>query len=189
MLATTQDLMVLTVEDFERLPEDGMFEVVNGRAILLPGNDVLHQKICRALFLAFWRQLESLRLGFVLSSVNVFIPIEPGSFFEVKNRVPDLVVCKKEPAVRFEPGNPPEMVIEVLSTRRGNVERTEKLDDYAYAGIGEYWIVNFFDRVFEVYRLEAGEYRLLPRAPGEPLRTVAFPGIEIDPTEIWAALG
>ena len=42
-------------------------------------------------------------------------------------------------------------MIEILTTRRGNVERTEKLDDYARAGTGEYWIVNPFDRSVEVY--------------------------------------
>jgi hypothetical protein len=46
MLATSQDLIILNVEDFERLPEDGIFEVVDGRAVLMAGNDIAHQDVC-----------------------------------------------------------------------------------------------------------------------------------------------
>jgi len=42
MPATAQDLMVFPVADFERLPEDGAFEVVDGRAIPAAGNDAPH---------------------------------------------------------------------------------------------------------------------------------------------------
>jgi len=42
---------------------------------------------------------------------------------------------------------PPELVIEILASRRGNVERTEKHDDQARGGMGEYWIVNPIDRI------------------------------------------
>ncbi|HYM11137.1 MAG TPA: Uma2 family endonuclease, partial [Bryobacterales bacterium] len=89
---------------------------------------------------------------------------------------------------RFEVGQPPELVIEILSTRRGNVERTEKLDDYARAGIGEYWIVNPFDRAIEVYELRQGEYVLRETVSQGSLSPAAFPGLPIDLKEIWAVL-
>ncbi|MBI3694720.1 MAG: Uma2 family endonuclease [Acidobacteria bacterium] len=186
MVTTTQDFKVLTLEDFERLPEDGMFEVVDGRAILFPGGDIPHQKVCMALYEAFRRLLRALGYGYVWPTVNVFIPRPHGALGEVQNRVPDLVVSGHEPAVRFAAGDPPDLVIEVLSTRRGNVERTEKLDDYALAGIGEYWIVDPFDRAVEVYLLEQGEYVLQERQ--HPLHPRAFPSLELDPKDIWAAL-
>ena len=88
---------------------------------------------------------------------------------------------------RFQAGEPPELVVEVLATRRGNVERTEKMDDYARAGIGEYWIVNPLDRVFEVYHLQDGDYVIQP--PSSPVRPRAFPGVDIKPDEIWTAAG
>jgi Uma2 family endonuclease len=91
--------------------------------------------------------------------------------------------------VSFEAGEPPELVIEILPTRRGNVERTEKLDDYARAGIGEYWIVNPFERGVEVYVLRQGEYTLRETAQQGTLSPQAFPGVAIDLKEVWAALG
>ena len=186
MIATTQDLIVRTEADFDRLPEDGFFEVVDGRAILLPANDIPHQQISVALLLAFTRQLNALGIGFVLPQVNVFVPPPERAFGDVQNRVPDLVVSTHKPAKRFRVGAPPELVIEILSTRRGNVERTEKLDDYARAGIGEYWIVIPFTRTMEVYLLRGGDYVL--QETSSPLRPQAFPGVEIDPQEIWAVL-
>jgi Uma2 family endonuclease len=93
--------------------------------------------------------------------------------------VPDIAVSKRQPDRHFEVGAPPELVIEILSTRRGNVERTEKLDDYAPAGIGEYWIVNPCDRVVEVYVLQSAEYRLQQTVIGI-VTPQQFPGVVID---------
>lgn len=123
-----------------------MFEVVDGTAIPLPGYDIEHQQVSFALAKALDRGP-----GFVFQSVNVYIP--PLHVAEFRNRVPDLVVSKHKPEEAFRVGDPPELAIEILSTRRGNVERTEKMDDYSRAGIPEYWIANPFDRVFEVYSL------------------------------------
>ena len=113
------------------------------------------------------------------------LPDSPGVFW---SRVPDLAVSTHKPRRNYSVGHPPELVIEILSTRRGNVERTEKIEDYARAGIGEYWIVNPFERIVEVYLLRDGEYQLTSRDPNDPMRPQAFPGVAIDPRDIWAAL-
>jgi len=186
MIATTQDFMVMTEADFDRLPEDGVFEVVQGRAILLPGNEIPHQKVSLALAEGFRRRLQALGRGHVFQAVNVMVPPPEPWYGEIQNRVPDLVVSTHDPRDNFRPSAPPELVIEILSTRRGNVERTEKMDDYARARIPEYWIINPIDRVFEVYYLSDQDYVLQP--PTTPLRPQAFPGLQIDPQEIWAAL-
>jgi len=188
MIAAMQDVLVRTREDFDRLPEDGLWEVVGGRAILLPANDCEHQDVCTALWMEFRQGLNALGYGYVVPSVNVFIPVLRPGFGEVQNRVPDLVVSKERPHRRFDLGKPPDLVIEILSTCRGNVERTEKIDDYARAGIGEYWIVNPFDRAVEVYVLRDGEYVLRETVGEGALRPAAFPGLEVDLQRIWAVL-
>jgi len=186
MIAAMEDVLVRTREDFERLPEDGHWEVVEGRAILLPGNDIPHQKVSVAFLQAFLRELKALGRGHVYPTVNVFVPPPPGfRLGKVQNRVPDLVVSIHEPAKAFEVGDPPELVIEILSTRRGNVDRTEKLDDYARAGIQEYWIVNPFDRAVEVYLLRDGDYALARTVSQGTLAPQAFPALGIQLDEIW----
>jgi Uma2 family endonuclease len=42
-----------------------------------------------------------------------------------------IAVSRRKPQRYFEADQPPDLVIEVLSTHRSNVERTEKLDDFA----------------------------------------------------------
>ncbi len=189
MIAAMEDVMVRTKADFERLPEDGLWEVVDGRAMLVPANDYQHQSVSHSLSVEFEKGLSSLGYGYVRTTMNVHIPIDPGSSLQgFQNRVPDLVVFKKRPEKDFEVGGPPELVIEILATRRGNVERTEKLDDYARTGIGEYWIVNPFDRSVEVYILRDGEYVLRETVSTGALRPEAFPGLAIDLQQIWAVL-
>jgi Uma2 family endonuclease len=182
MVATSQDLMVLTEKQFDLLPDDGIFEVVNGSAILMPGNDPLHQDISLDLAIAFRKQLTPVT-GFVFQTVNVHVAPHPHDVGQFRNRVPDLVVATIHPDDEFQIGRPPELVIEILSTPRGNVERTEKLDDYARAGILEYWIVNPFGSNIEVYYLQNGDYQLQPQQT--KLRPLAFPKVEITVDSIF----
>jgi Uma2 family endonuclease len=65
------------------------------------------------------------------------------------------------------------------------VERTEKLDDYALAGIVGYWIVNPFDRQVEIYRLRGGEYELSRSASTGIISLEDFPGVAIDLRQLW----
>ncbi len=187
MIAAMQDVLVRDRAEFELLPDEGFWEVVEGRAILLPTPELVHQELSGRLLLVFWEQLKRLGYGHVVAAVNVFVPPPKGSFAKVQSRVPDLIVFRNRPAERFELGEPPELVIEILSTLRGNVERTEKVDDYARGGVGEYWIVNPFAREVEVYRLNNGEYALIETARQTVLRPQAFPGVEIDVNQIWPA--
>jgi Uma2 family endonuclease len=185
MIATMRDVLVLTRTDFERLPDEGRWEVVEGTAILVPPPEIEHQKICDRLNHLLSMKLEPLD-ACVVSALSVFIPRPPKSYGEIQSRVSDLIVSRREPRRYFEAGEPPELVIEVLSTPRGNVERSEKIDDYSRAGISEYWIVDPFKRAVEVYRMnDRGEYappgivsegQLIPRA---------FPSVEIDIESIW----
>ncbi len=177
--------MIYSEGEFERLPDEGRWEVVDGRAILLPPSDVEHQFMSDALVGTFRDQLKATKTGGAVSAPNVFIPRRLEDLGGFQSRVPDIAVFKLLPKRHFEVGNPPELVIEILSTRRGNVERTEKLDDYALAGIGEYWIVNRFDRVIEIYVLRAGEYVLQQTASAGTLHPGQFPMVSIDLSSLW----
>jgi len=179
-----QDLLVLTRADFERLPDEGRWEVVEGRAILVPPPEIPHQKISDALVRMLHAGLQAIGYGSVVSALSVFIPRPPRAF-GIQSRTPDVIVYRDEPLRYFEAGEPPDLVIEILSTPRGNVERTEKLDDYALAGIGEYWIVNPFQRAVEIYRLADGVYRDPEIVSGGTISPRAFPGLDIDLEQIW----
>jgi Uma2 family endonuclease len=180
------DVMVYSEREFELLPDEGRWEVVDGRAILSPPNEYEHQRLSDALVRMLREQMETLERGLAVSATSVFIPRRLDRLGGFQSRVPDIAVSKHRPKRYFDVGAPPELVIEILSTRRGNVERTEKLDDYALAGIGEYWIVNPFDRVVEVYVLQSGEYSLQQTATSTTSPR-EFPGVVIDLASLWTA--
>ena len=186
VIGAIQDVMVFSEAEFEQLPGEGRWEVVDGRAILLPPSEYEHQNLSDALVGMFRLQLKALECGFAVSATNVFLPRRLELLGGFQSRVPDITVSKHKPKRHFGVGAAPELVIEILSTRRGNVERTEKVDDYALAGIGEYWIVNPFDRVVEVFVLQSGEYRLQQTATST-ISPQEFPGVVIDLSALWAA--
>ena len=73
---------------------------------------------------------------------------------------PDFAVLKPRPD-RYRTGAPPGpadtlLLIEVSDSTL-DIDRKIKLPLYARAGIGEYWIINLKDRVFEAYRSPAGD--------------------------------
>lgn len=126
--------------------------------------------------------------GTSFSAVNVLIPPLASSLGRIQSRVPDVIISRAKPDKRFVAGDPPDLVIEILATPRGNVERSEKMDDYSRAGIQEYWIVDPFRRLFEVYLLRGGDYVLQAGEPTRALCPEAFPGLQIFPDEVWTAL-
>jgi Uma2 family endonuclease len=187
MIGAIGDVMVFSEAEFEQLPDEGRWEVVDGRVILLPPGDYEHQRLSDRLTRMFEEQLETLKCGFAVSAPNVFIPRKGDLSGGFQNRVPDIAVSRHRPKRHFAVGAPPELVIEILSTRRGNVERTEKLDDYALAGIGRYWIVNPFDREVEIHKLSGGEHALRQSASTGVISVEDFPGIAIDLSQLWEA--
>jgi Uma2 family endonuclease len=177
-MVTTHELEIYSEADFESLPADGLWEVADGRAILLPGNEIAHQVTAAEIHRRASSALAVRGTGRILWTVNVDIPPWPGEAF--RTRVPDLLIFEKLPAgKRFGPGAPPEIAIEILATRRGNVERTEKIDDYARAGVAEYWLVDPFERAVEVYRLAESRYPL-PEIATEEIVSTAMPGLRLD---------
>jgi Uma2 family endonuclease len=185
MIGAIGDVMVFSEAEFEQLPDEGRWEIVDGRAILLRVRDYEHQRLSDRLTNLFEQQLKVLKCGYAVSAPNVFIPRKRDLSGGFQNRVPDIAVSRHRPERHFEVGAPPELAIETLSTRRGNVERTEKLDDYALAGIGGYWIVNPFDREVEIYKLCGSEYALQQTATTGVILWEDFPGVAIDLSQLW----
>jgi Uma2 family endonuclease len=115
MIGAIDDVMVLSEAAFEQLPDQGRWEVVDGRAMLLPPGDYEHQRLSDRLTRMFEQQLETLKCGFAVSAPNVFIPRKRELSGGFQNRVPDIAVSKHRPERHFEVGVPPELAIEILS--------------------------------------------------------------------------
>ena len=74
VISAIQDVMVFSEREFEQLPGEGRWEVVDGRAILLPPSEYEHQNLSDALVGMFRLQLKALECGIAVSATNVFLP-------------------------------------------------------------------------------------------------------------------
>ena len=101
------------------------------------------------------------------------VPISPSATIRREHRRPDLVVafnCDRDLLIRQKgyatrtQGKPPDFVLEVASQSTGEVDYTDKRDEYAGYGIPEYWRFDpsggaYHDAALAGDRLVDGEYQ------------------------------
>lgn len=144
-----------TSADLVLMPDDGKrYEVIEGDLYVSKQPGFEHQYSCSRLvgLLADWSEENG--TGVAL--------IAPGLVFADDNDVaPDVVwVSHERLAVALDHAGhftrAPELVVEVLSPGKTNEQRDRvvKLKLYSRRGVSEYWIVDWVQRLVEVYRRE-----------------------------------
>lgn len=132
-------------------------ELSNGCLEELPMPTILHQLIVAFLHGRLNDFVTAHGLGFAL-----FAPL-PVRLWSGKYREPDIVYLKPErmPDLSSQPQGA-DLVMEVLSEGEDNRQRDlkTKRDEYARAGIAEYWIVDPEEGQVTVLTLEGASYRV-----------------------------
>lgn len=145
-----------SVEDYLRLDNGLLIEYTDGFVRVLPMPNVLHQWVVRFLFRALDAFVSSRGLGEVLLAP---LPVE---LTATKYREPDLVFLRPERIKNWK-GQPAgaDLVMEVVSEGQENRDRdyVNKRQEYAAAGIPEYWIVDPQERKITVLARVGNEYR------------------------------
>ncbi|HEV7667647.1 MAG TPA: Uma2 family endonuclease [Thermoanaerobaculia bacterium] len=170
-----------TYDDFLLLPEDSpQCELLEGELLMTPAPTVTHQTLVGRLFATIFNFLATSPIGKVLFA--------PTDVVLSKTTVvqPDLLFVAQEHQDRIaEDGvhGPPDLVIEILSTGSRYRDEVTKPRLYAQFDIPEYWIVDPFREVMQVYWLEGDRYRKvvdLSAAAGDHLTSLRLPGLAID---------
>lgn len=166
----------MTLEEYERLPEDPRVEFLDGHLLVSPSPNLVHQKAANRLLFALQDVLPddldvttawSWRVG-----RNEFIP--------------DLVVFPRgEDRVRLT--RTPVLIVEVLSSNRGD-DLVLKSARYAAAGLPHYWVLDPRDRVLTAYVLTDGLYELAASVEQDTPAQVSFgPGsLRVDVAQLLA---
>ncbi|MBW0105001.1 Uma2 family endonuclease [Pseudonocardia sp. KRD291] len=170
---------LLTLEDWEALPEDNglRLELAEGVLMMSPRPVPWHQNAVTELTYGLKAQLPASLIA--LAEVEVVLSDAPLTI-----RVPDVTVTS---TAVFD-GNPPRyraddvsLVVEVLSEGTRRVDRVLKSSEYADAGIGQYWIVDLdAPTTLTAYVLVDGEYELAGEATGNLDLTVAGNPVRLD---------
>jgi Uma2 family endonuclease len=146
-----------TETDYWPLAErNRILELSNGELIVPPMPTTIHQNIVGNIYVALRIYLKATRAG------RVAIAPLPVRLWEGKIREPDVIVMLNDHGERIhnQYWDTPDLVVEVLSPGTKKADRHEKMNEYATAGIAEYWIVLPDTQHIEVYRLEQTSYTL-----------------------------
>jgi Uma2 family endonuclease len=161
-----------TISDLEGLPEDGnQYEIIDGELLVTTAPHLWHQVVVGRVYKALADWSDSTGAGLAIPGPGVII--SPADAV-----IPDVVWISQEHFWRIagEDGKlhgAPDLVVEVLSQGAANEERDRatKRENYGAWGVQEYWIVNPFARMVEVYRPADGVLRLVVTLSAEDVLT------------------
>lgn len=180
----------LSLEAWADLDEDEQGELVDGRLVEEEMPSFLHEMVVSWLIvlLGTWARP---RGGWVFGS-------------EAKLGIVALQRGRKPDVTMFLPGSrpprrsasmttvPPDVVIEVLSTRPRDRrrDRIEKVDDYATFGVRYYWLLDPHMRGLEIFELDPSDRRYkLVLAGAEGVYPIpGCEGLKLDLDDLWAAV-
>lgn len=160
-----------------------LVELRSGALEVLPLPTLSHQTLVARLFRLLDAWLEPRGLGRIVLAPHP-IRLWPGRF-----REPDLAVYLPASYDRLgeQSSGAPDLVFEVLSPGTRHVDLGEKREDYARAGIGEYWLIDPETGTVQCLVL-AGDHYEAP-APAEGTDRVAstmLEGFAIQPSSLFA---
>jgi Uma2 family endonuclease len=151
---------LLTIEEFERLPDDGWrVELVRGHVVREPPTGFEHGGVAFRIGSLLVRFVDEHALGEVVGTEAGFILFdEPPTV-----RAPDIAFVRED-RLGFDPKRfaplAPDLAIEILSPSNTMSEIHDKVQDYLDAGSRLVWVVDPASRTVTVYRSRQ-EIRLL----------------------------
>ena len=151
-----------TLEDLERLPDDGRkYEVVDGSLLVVSGPRPPHALVVGAL-------IEVLRPA--ARAAGLALLAEVALPYRATVRVPDLAVVTRAAALRHSPPPTDDVVlaVEVQSPGTATTDQVTKHHEYAEVGIEHYWrVVPGDGPLVVVHRLAGGIYDVVAEARGD----------------------
>lgn len=172
-------------EDYFRLEAEHFIELVDGCIEVLPMPTWLHQRIVRWLS----RRLEDWTIANKRGE-TLFAPL-PLKLYPGTIREPDILVIERSPNSGRLAKYPASaiLVVEVVSDDAESRRRdlSEKRQDYARAGIPEYWIIDPVEKLITVLTLDGTEYREHGCfTTGEPATSLLLTDFSFSTDDVWA---
>ena len=183
-MATTEDAVKLTYEDYCRAPDDERYELLNGELMMVPAPNTKHQKILLGLGSELRRFVEKHELGevyvapldVVLSDTDV---VQPDVLFISRAREHRITDKNVQGA--------PDLVIEILSPSTAERDLEDKHELYGRHGVLEYWIIDPVAETVAVHRQRDGKLERTGRfGRGESLATALLEGLALELDDILA---
>ncbi|MEK9165092.1 MAG: Uma2 family endonuclease [Chloroflexota bacterium] len=152
------------------------FELSGGKLLILPMPTLDHQNILLEFASRVKAWLEQKDAG------KIVVAPHPIRLWPGKYREPDVMIWLKANLGRLgkQESGPPDLVLEILSPTTARIDSDLKSQEYAQAGISEYWMIDPKARRVSVFTLEGRAYKLLGDfGSGERARSNILTGFEV----------
>lgn len=172
-----------TTADLARFPDDDglRYEIINGELHVTKAPHSYHQVVAGRIAARLDDWATVTHSGLSIGAPGVVLDDE-------NNLIPDVIwISNERLATALGPDGKlhelPELIVEVLSPGPANIrrDREDKLDVYARHDVQEYWIVDWPQRTFEVYRRDSQNTLQLVETLSEHdvLRSSLLAGLEL----------
>jgi Uma2 family endonuclease len=173
-----------TEEEFLALDTNYLVELDNGTIEVLPMPSLPHQRIALFLYRMLWAFVDKHGLGEVLTA-----PL-PVRLWAKKFREPDIIFLNA--MTRLQQTEQyvvhPDLVMEVVSSDDPDRDYEKKRQEYAQAGIPEYWIVDPFQGRILVLVLQDQQYSVYGEfQPGERATSKLLHDFGVEVSDVFAA--
>jgi len=182
----------LTVSDMEGYLEgDGnRYELIEGELHVTTQPSLEHQIVSDAVMIALhgWNR-QGRHGGLAVSAPGIILADDEAFAPDVVWYGAERLVAHRNPDGKFY--GPPDLAVEVLSKGTKNEKRDRKLKParYAFWGVREYWLVDRFARVVQIYRPNGPTYQLAATlATADTLTSPILPGFACPVAELFADL-
>jgi Uma2 family endonuclease len=181
--------IVLTYEDYINEGETpGRYEIVDGVRECMTNPAAEHQLILRNINRVLEDFEESSASGIAfIAPLDIVVSKDP-----LQVREPDLLYISfdrwgdRDFTDTSPLTNSPELAVEILSPSETRRQIQKKVGQYAAAGVLECWLVSPEAETVELLKLSAsGSERLGIYAPGQTLRSIAFPELVLDVARVF----
>lgn len=159
-------------------------ELSDGRLVILPMPTLDHQNILLEFASRVKAWLEQKDAG------KIVVAPHPIRLWPGKYREPDAMIWLNEHRERMgeQESGPPDLALEILSPATVRVDSDLKSQEYAQAGIGEYWMIDPKARRVSVFALEGRAYKLLGDfGSGERAHSNILTGFEVAVDDLFRA--
>ena len=177
-----------TYADYVKWDDGNRYELIDGAMYVMePGASANHQGVNGELF----RQLANFLLD---KPCKIFHPpfdvcLNAGGDNDTTVVQPDLVIVSDLSKLDGKRCNgAPDMVVEVVSPSSARMDVLIKMNNYAKAGVREYWIVDPEDKLVRVCLLKSGKYDFTDYVDVETIRVSVLDGCAIDVKQVFASL-
>ena len=173
-------------EEYLNLPNSRLVEFDLGRIEVLDMPSELHQTLVLFLYEVLVAYVRRHKLG------KILIAPLPVKLWEGKMREPDILFMRSEHAGRRHENywSGADLVMEVMSPNDSKRDKVTKRQEYARAGICEYWLVDPLEKAVTVFTLpeQAKAYDIQGTfGIGSHAESASLAGFSVDVGELFAA--